>query len=91
MKCSFCKGKEEFLQDFLLPRNLLIEKKRKILKLTQDELGDRIGFETIAIKDMEIRPDFLESWSYELVAELSTILEIPIQILLNVKCVDCNK
>jgi transcriptional regulator with XRE-family HTH domain len=67
---------------FKLPRNELILHSRTKLGLSQDDLGDRIGFETVAVEDMERDPDFLERWSIELIQNLANALEIPVYLLL---------
>ncbi len=91
IQCTFCNGKEGFLNDYLLPRNEIIQKKRKSLNLSQEELGVRVGFYEIAIIEMEREPDFLESWSIELINDLANIIKVPLQILLHVKCSKCGR
>jgi len=69
----------------------MIRARRANLGLTQDQLGDLIGFETVAIVNMEKDPDFLESWSGELIVELAGYLEVPAQVLLGVRYSKCGK
>jgi transcriptional regulator with XRE-family HTH domain len=64
------------------PRNKLIESGRQALGITQEQLSDRIGFDTIAVEDMEKTPDYLEGWPIELIQKLANELRIPIQELL---------
>jgi len=64
------------------PRNVLVSRARVALGLSQDELGDLIGFETIAIRGMEADQDYLEGWPIDLLRELSTVLRLPFESLL---------
>jgi len=59
--------------------------------LSQDDLGDRVGFEPVAIVAMESDPEFLESWSVGLVQELAAVLGLPPQVLLGVRCAVCHR
>lgn len=90
LTCSFCE-RTPFSSEYLLTRNELIEKRRNSLGLSQEVLSDEIGFEVITIENMEVREDFLEGWSFELIAELAKILKIPVQVLLAVKCPKCKQ
>lgn len=89
--CAYCEQDKTFEQDYLLPRNILIRKKRIELDLSEEELGDRIGFESEAIHDMEHAPDYLDEWSFDYIKELASVLGVPIQILLAVKCIRCGR
>jgi len=71
---------------FSRPRNELISLRREALEFTREQLGDRIGFETIAVEGMERDPDFLERWSVELIQELAKALTLPVHVLLQVPC-----
>jgi len=58
-------------------RNELILAARGRRGWTQDELADRIGFETVAVERMELEGAFLESWSVDLITELASVLGVP--------------
>ena len=91
MKCAFCELHKSIDQDYLLPRNKLIKKKRESLSLTRDGLGDHVGFSELAIEDMERNPNFLEEWSIDDILILAGVLAIPPQILFDVKCKKCHR
>ena len=63
------------------PRHHLIKKRREELKLSQEELGELIGFEPIAVTHMEQDETYLESWSLELVIILTKALKLPLDSL----------
>lgn len=90
LRCDFCQKGKPFDQDYLLPRNELIKKRREALGLSREELGDRVGFYEIAIISMEEDPDYLETWVLENIIHLGKELKIPLQILLGEKCDICN-
>src|SRR6185295_7223992 len=48
VRCRFCDDMQPYLEAYYLPRNNQIAKRRQELNISQDELGDKIGFETIA-------------------------------------------
>jgi transcriptional regulator with XRE-family HTH domain len=91
IKCAFCFDNEDYLDKYDLPRNKLIALTKKELVLSSEELGDIVGFKVAAIDNMENDPDFLSSWSYDLVVHLSEVLKLPKQILLGIQCPDCKK
>jgi transcriptional regulator with XRE-family HTH domain len=76
--CPPQQGDEVGQRDLELSRNVIISAQRNALGLTREELGNRIGFETIAIDQMENEPDFLEQWSIELIENLASELRLPI-------------
>lgn len=88
IECQFCPGSDTDL--FRLPRNALISRGRTALALTREQLGDRVGFETIAIEEMEQDAAFLERWSVELIQQLATELRIPVHALLRTRCAKCG-
>ena len=73
--------------DHTLPRHKLIKKKREELGLSQEELGDNLGFYTIAIEEMEKDEEFLERWTMELIIKLAKELKLSLNSLIiwNVK------
>jgi DNA-binding XRE family transcriptional regulator len=89
--CASCGKREQVAAGHQGPRDEMIRARRANLGLTQDQLGDLIGFETVAIVDMEKDPDFLETWSVELIVELAGHLELPAQVLLGVICKKCGQ
>lgn len=91
IKCRFCSNDIEYNKDFGLARNELIKLKRLKTGLAPYQLGNKIGFYAKAVHDMENDPDFLESWSIELIQKLSDELKIPLQILLKISCKKCNR
>lgn len=91
IQCAFCDQKKSFLKDYLLPRNELVEKRRIAKRFSKEELGDRLGFYEIAIIEMEKDSNFLEEWVLENIMNLSNELDIPLQILLGIKCNKCNR
>lgn len=91
MDCAFCADGAPYHDDYLLPRNELVRKKRLALGLSQDEVGDEIGFETIAVVNMENDLDFFEKWSFELVHNIALVLKVPDQVFLAIKCSECGR
>jgi len=91
IECAFCGKQEQAAAMPPVPRDELIRTRRVAFGLTQDQIGDLIGFYTVAIVDMENDPGFLERWSVELIVELAGYLEVPVQVLLGVKCNRCGK
>jgi transcriptional regulator with XRE-family HTH domain len=91
IECAFCGRHEQAAAVPPVPRDKLIRTRREAFGLTQDQVGDLIGFETVAIVDMEKDPDFLERWSVELIVELAGYLELPVQVLLGVRCSKCGR
>jgi len=91
LKCTFCEESNECLADYSLPRNELIRKRRKELGITQEELGDRVGFYEVEVQNLESKPNHLETWVIENINELATAINVPPQVLMNVKCKKCGK
>jgi DNA-binding XRE family transcriptional regulator len=91
IECHFCAGNCPDADLFRLGRNELISRRREAVGLTREQLGDRIGFETTAIEEMERDPAFLEQWSVELILELAKELRIPEHALLRAPCSKCGK
>jgi transcriptional regulator with XRE-family HTH domain len=65
-----------------LRRNELIQRRRTELGLTREQLGDLIGFETIAVEQMEQEPDFIEQWPLELIETLAAALSVSPRVLI---------
>ncbi len=91
MKCPFCEEGKQYPKDYSLPRNELIHKRRTEKGLSASELGDRIGFEETAVNDMEKDPNYLETWAIDYIKDLSRVIDVPLQILLDIKCAKCDR
>lgn len=91
VQCAFCKENNPFLEEYLLPRNELIKKRRMAKGMSEEELGGRVGFSEIAIADMEKDKNYLEEWCLENITNLANALDIPLQILLGLKCNKCDR
>ena len=90
MHCDSCEEDKQYPKDYSLPRNELIHKRRTEMGLSASELGDRIGFEEAAVNDMEKDPNYLETWAIDYIKDLSRVIDVPLQILLNIKCAKCG-
>jgi len=91
LQCAFCVDGEAYSSDFLLDRSEIICKSRESKGMQVDELADRIGFDRIAVEQMEKDKGFLEAWSIELISKLASVIEVPLQILLDIKCKTCGR
>lgn len=91
MRCAFCEEGKQYLEDYSLPRNELIHKRRIKLCLSGEEFGDRIGFYEVEVQNLENKPDHLETWVIENIKVLSAVISVPFQILFNVKCKKCGR
>jgi len=91
ISCSFCEENTTQHEDYFLRRDLLIHKRRNELGITSEELGDKIGFYENEIILIETYTAHLESWVLENISELANQLKIPLQILLDIECKNCNK
>jgi transcriptional regulator with XRE-family HTH domain len=85
LECAFCSG-APFLQEYLLPRSEIVRRHRLAKGWSREELGDKIGFYTVAIEAIETDAEYLDSWCVNLVREFASILDVPSQILLGIKC-----
>jgi transcriptional regulator with XRE-family HTH domain len=88
--CAFCEENKAFAEEYRLPRNELIRKRRDWKGLSAEELGDRIGFHQAEIHKLETDPEHLESWPLSFILELASQLDAPIQVLLALRCKSCN-
>ncbi len=61
------------------------------LGLSEGDLAERIGFDAGVVADMEKDPDYLDGWSVELTLSLASVLGVPPQVLLNVRCRKCGR
>jgi DNA-binding XRE family transcriptional regulator len=89
--CAFCGAQDQAPVVPPRPRDDLVRRQRAKFGLSQDQLGDLIGFEAVAIVEIEKDPEYLEGWSIRLVVELAGYLDIPAQWLLGVACRKCGR
>lgn len=89
IECPFCEQRSALVARS--PRNELVQAQRRALGISEEELGDRVGFEKSAIQDLEADPDYLDGWSLSLVVRLAAELDLPPQRLLGVKCRSCGQ
>lgn len=90
IQCPFCKKNKIYLEEYKLPRNELVKNKRISKGMSKEELGDRINYYEAEITNIENDKNFLEEWVMEDFINLSTELDIPLQILLGIKCSKCG-
>jgi DNA-binding XRE family transcriptional regulator len=91
LKCAFCDEDISYAEIFSLPRNELIAIKREEMSLSTEELGDQVGFYGAEIEKLENDPAHLETWPIDFIKDLATVIDVPLQILLNIKCKKCGK
>jgi transcriptional regulator with XRE-family HTH domain len=89
--CAFCADDRNYTEEYSLPRNELIRKKREAKGLSTEELGDRIDFYGTEIEKLEAGPEYIESWPLEFIRKLADEIGVPLQILLSVKCMKCGR
>jgi transcriptional regulator with XRE-family HTH domain len=89
--CAFCEENKPYREEYYLSRSDVVRIRRNTMNLSTDELGDKVGFYGIAIENIETYTAHLESWVIDNILELSCQLEVPFQILLDIKCSKCGK
>jgi transcriptional regulator with XRE-family HTH domain len=89
--CAFCKENITHLDEYWLPRDLLVRKKRNDLKISPEELGDKVGFYRNEIELIETYTAHLESWVIDNIIVLASQLSIPLQVLLDIQCPNCYR
>ena len=89
--CAFCEGGKSFVEEYRLPRSEVIRKRREAKGWSADELGDRVGFYEVEIHKLEQEQGHLESWRLDSIKELAAEIEVPLQVLLGVKCRKCGR
>ncbi len=89
IQCAFCDTGP--VADPVRSRNEFVRGRRMELRMSEEELADRIGFDAASVRDMEQKPGYLDDWSVELVLTLAHALGVPAQVLLGVKCSRCGK
>jgi len=88
--CAFCEDGFTHFDEYWLRRNSLVKKKREMLGLSTDELGDKVGFFQTEIELVETYVAHLESWVIENIFHLANQLQIPPQVLLDIHCHKCK-
>lgn len=91
MHCAFCVEGKPHTEDLSLLRNELIASRRKKLGLSREELGNRVGFYEVEIENLENNPEHIEAWPIDFIKDLAVIIDVPIQILMDVKCNKCGE
>lgn len=91
IQCEYCLGKESYDSEHSLPLNRLISVTRTSMGISKDELADRLGFFIDAVDEMEEDENYLENWPIDIITNLSNELNLPIQILLGVRCDKCGR
>jgi len=91
MTCDFCNGNKNYLTEYSYPRNILINKKRLELGISEESFGDRIGFSKEAVVSMERDSEYLETWPIDYIKDIADVISVPIQVLLNTKCLKCGR
>jgi transcriptional regulator with XRE-family HTH domain len=59
-----------------VPRNLLVTQERERLGLTREQLADQIGYETIAIEQVEAEEDYIDSMSPSAILDIARVLKM---------------
>lgn len=90
IRCPFCVDNKKFVDEFQRPRNELLKLAREVHGLSRPDLARRTGFTQFEI-ETETDANRLEQWRLEMIEELSKTLDIPIQLLLSVKCKKCGR
>jgi transcriptional regulator with XRE-family HTH domain len=87
-KCAFCENDEIYLEEYKLPRNELLIKKRMDLGLSQMDLGDKVGWDIGPLEKSD--REFDESPIMEM-TDIINKIKVPIQILYGAKCKKCGR
>jgi transcriptional regulator with XRE-family HTH domain len=91
MKCIFCEDGKKYDNIYSIPVNELIKKRREEMGISREELGDRIGFYEVEIENLENNPDHLKTWTLDYIKDLSKEIDVPLQVLLKVRCSKCGR
>jgi len=90
IECGYCARRLTVEKAARLTRERLVRRARKKIGLSEYDLGEQLGFESEAIRDMEQDAQFLENWPIVHINNLASALSIPIQDLLSVTCETCK-
>jgi len=90
--CVFCEHLQRF-EDYQSPRNELVRRHRLGEGWSLEELFARFKDTqwTNVEEELETKSDQLENWRLDMILELATILRIPPQVLLDVRCPKCGQ
>jgi transcriptional regulator with XRE-family HTH domain len=87
--CRFCGENLAHIESSAVPRNELIRRARLRLGLSKADLANRSGLSEFE-EELEADPEHLESWRFSMIVELADALQVPVQLLLGVKCSNCG-
>jgi len=90
MDCDFCNS-EPYLDEYALPINELICARRVRKGWSRKEFGDRIGFLTSGVEELETNPEEIRNWWLDIIEPVAYELELPAQIILEAKCANCGR
>jgi ribosome-binding protein aMBF1 (putative translation factor) len=90
IECDYCARRLKVERGIRLTRERLVRRAREKVGLSEYELGEQLGFESEAIRDMEQDAQFLENWPIVHISNLAAALDVPIQDLLAVTCETCK-
>lgn len=89
--CAFCEEGRDFEGGYRLPRNELIRRCRTALGLSTDALGERVNYNAVEIQLLEADEEYIENWRVNDIRDLSAVLAVPLQILMQVRCQKCGR
>ncbi len=88
--CVFCAATSDNRAIYRQFRNALIYHVRNEKGWSLDDLSKRTGWYKSALQKVESEPDYLESADLSSIRLLANALDIPLQVLLAIKCSDCS-
>ena len=91
MKCAFCEKGRPYLDEYLLPRNLLMKKCREESEMDFESYGDAINITDMGIREFENDPKEFEIYTFDQIKDMVSVVDVPIQLLLDVKCSKCGR
>ena len=91
ISCPFCSNTIRYSEEFTLPLGKLISLRRQQLKMITEELGNCVGYHSLAIVEIENNSEYLESANYDLISGLAMALNLPLQLILGAKCENCGR
>lgn len=89
--CAFCVDPASYGDAYNAWRSTLVKRCRDDLSLTQEQLGEKVGFASAEIDLIESYPAHLESWGLSNIETLADALRVPEQVLLDVRCPACKR
>jgi len=89
--CAFCAPAGKFEEEYSLPPSELIRHQREKHGWSVDDLGNQVNYRGIEISELEADPNRIEDWRINDLKRLSAVLEIPLQLLLGVRCASCGR